>query len=167
MEVELDTSFTNEAMLGGMALAGAIRRNPSQSGLLLSILTKFNLNSSQSVGKNISREAKKANKSPRESPRACSKVKRRNFLTSRYPYHFRAHFAMHACLKKRSCLIFLRVEQLKRNDIVFEKTGIEEEDIENSIDTLGLAEDPDYKAIIDEGKVKQQAFLAKLEQERV
>ena len=61
----------------------------------------------------------------------------------------------------------VRVEQLKRNDIVFEKTGIEEEDIENSIDTLGLAEDPDYKAIIDEGKVKQQAFLAKLEQERV
>ena len=59
-----------------------------------------------------------------------------------------------------------RIEQQRRADMVFEKTSIEEEDLENSIDKLGLAEDSDYKALIDEGKVKQQEFLARLEKER-
>ena len=58
-----------------------------------------------------------------------------------------------------------RVEQMKRSDMVFEKTNIEEEDLENSIDKLGLMKDADYLALIEEGKVKQQAFIAKLQKE--
>ena len=45
--------------------------------------------------------------------------------------------------------IKVRVEQQKRSDLVFEQCGIEEEDIENSIERLGLTTDPEYLALIE------------------
>ena len=53
----------------------------------------------------------------------------------------------------------VRTEEIKQSDILFLKTGIEEADVEPSIERLGLKEDDDYNKIINEWKEKSQAFL--------
>ena len=54
----------------------------------------------------------------------------------------------------------VRSEELKQADILFNKTGIEEMDVEPSITRLGLAEDQEYKEILEEWKKKSDEFLA-------
>ena len=41
----------------------------------------------------------------------------------------------------------VKAEELKKMDRLFEKTGIEEQDLELSIDRLGLRSDTDYREI--------------------
>ena len=53
----------------------------------------------------------------------------------------------------------IKVEKLKADDIFFNQTGFEEEDVEPSIKELGLEEDPELKAIIDEFSKKSAEFL--------
>lgn len=53
----------------------------------------------------------------------------------------------------------IKVEKLKADDIFFNQTGFEEEDVEPSIKELGLEEDPELKAIIDEYAKKSTEFL--------
>ena len=53
----------------------------------------------------------------------------------------------------------VRSEELKQSDILFNKTGIEEADVEPSINRLELGEDPEYKKIVDEWKAKSDEFL--------
>ena len=53
----------------------------------------------------------------------------------------------------------VRSEELKQSDILFNKTGIEEADVEPSINRLELGEDPEYKKIVDEWKEKSDEFL--------
>lgn len=54
----------------------------------------------------------------------------------------------------------IKVEKLKADDHFFNETGIEEEDVEPSIKRLNMEEDSDFKAIIEEFKVKSDEFLA-------
>jgi len=54
----------------------------------------------------------------------------------------------------------IKVEKLKADDRFFNETGIEEEDIEPNIKRLGLEEDEEFKAIIEEFKQKSDEFLA-------
>lgn len=44
----------------------------------------------------------------------------------------------------------IKAEKLKADDLFFNESGIEEEDIEPSIKRLGLATDKDYKRIVAE-----------------
>ena len=53
----------------------------------------------------------------------------------------------------------IKVEKLKADDIFFNQTGFEEEDVEPSIKELGLEEDPELKAVIDEYAKLSQEFL--------
>lgn len=53
----------------------------------------------------------------------------------------------------------IKVEKLKADDIFFNKTGLEEEDVEPSIKALGIEEDPEIKAIVEEYAEKSKAFL--------
>jgi len=53
----------------------------------------------------------------------------------------------------------VRTEEIKQSDVLFLKTGIEEADVEPSIERLNLKDDDDYKKIVDEWKEKSQAFL--------
>jgi hypothetical protein len=54
----------------------------------------------------------------------------------------------------------IKVEKLKADDHFFNETGIEEEDVEPSIKRLNLENDDEFKAIIEEYKVKSDEFLA-------
>jgi len=54
----------------------------------------------------------------------------------------------------------IKVEKLKADDHFFNETGIEEEDVEPSIKRLGLEEDEEFKAIIEEFKKQSDDFLA-------
>lgn len=44
----------------------------------------------------------------------------------------------------------IKAEKMQNDDIFFNETGIEEEDVEPSLKRLGLEEDPEVKAIMDE-----------------
>ena len=47
---------------------------------------------------------------------------------------------------------------MKKQDKLFEQTGIEEMDIEPSIERLGLHDDVDYQAIVQEAEIKQMKY---------
>ena len=53
----------------------------------------------------------------------------------------------------------VRVEELKQADLLFIKTGIEEADVEPSIERLKLREDEEYVAVCTDWAKKSQAFL--------
>ena len=53
----------------------------------------------------------------------------------------------------------IKVEQIKADDQFFNETGIEEEDVEPSIKRLGLEQDPELKAIIDDYKRQSDEYL--------
>jgi len=53
----------------------------------------------------------------------------------------------------------IKVEKLKADDHFYNETGIEEEDVEPSIKRLDMEEDEDFKALIEEFKVKSEEFL--------
>lgn len=53
----------------------------------------------------------------------------------------------------------IKVEKLKADDVFFNETGIEEEDVEPSIKELGIEDDPELKAVIEEFAKKSADFL--------
>ena len=53
----------------------------------------------------------------------------------------------------------IKVEKLKADDIFFNETGFEEEDVEPSVAKLNLQDDPEFKAIIDDYAQKSKEFL--------
>lgn len=53
----------------------------------------------------------------------------------------------------------IKVEKLKADDVFFNDTGIEEEDVEPSIMELGIEDDPELKAVIEEFAKKSADFL--------
>ena len=53
----------------------------------------------------------------------------------------------------------IKVEKLKADDIFFNQTGLEEEDVEPSMKELGLEEDAEIKAIVDDFAKKSADFL--------
>ena len=53
----------------------------------------------------------------------------------------------------------IKVEKLKADDVFFNQTGLEEEDVEPSIKSLGLEEDEEIKAIVEEFTKKSAEFL--------
>ena len=53
----------------------------------------------------------------------------------------------------------IKVEKLKADDVFFNTTGFEEEDVEPSLKELDIEEDPEVKAIIDEYAKKSSDFL--------
>lgn len=53
----------------------------------------------------------------------------------------------------------IQVEKLKADDRFFNKTGIEEEDVEPSIKRLNMEEDEDYKKIVEDYKQQCETFL--------
>lgn len=53
----------------------------------------------------------------------------------------------------------IKVEKLRADDIFFNETGIEEEDVEPNILRLKMEEDADYKKIVDEYAEKSKDFL--------
>lgn len=53
----------------------------------------------------------------------------------------------------------IKVEKLKADDIFHNQTGLEEEDVEPSIKALGLEDDPEIKAIVEEYAKKSADFL--------
>jgi len=53
----------------------------------------------------------------------------------------------------------IKVEKLKADDHFFNETGIEEEDVEPSIKRLDMEDDEEFKAIIEEFKLKSEEFL--------
>jgi len=53
----------------------------------------------------------------------------------------------------------IKVEKLRADDSFFNETGIEEEDVEPSIAKLGMEEDDEYKAIVEEFAIKSKEFL--------
>ena len=53
----------------------------------------------------------------------------------------------------------IKVEKLKADDHFFNETGIEEEDVEPSIKRLEMEDDEEFKALIEEFKVKSEEFL--------
>lgn len=53
----------------------------------------------------------------------------------------------------------IKVEKLKADDVFFNETGIEEEDVEPSIMELGIEDDPELKAVIEEFAKKSADFL--------
>ena len=54
----------------------------------------------------------------------------------------------------------IKVEKMRADDIFFNETGIEEEDVEPSIARLKMEEDEEYKKIVDEFAAKSKEFLA-------
>lgn len=54
----------------------------------------------------------------------------------------------------------IKVEQIKADDVFFNETGIEEEDVEPSIKRLGLEQDPELKGIIDDYKRQSDEYLS-------
>lgn len=61
----------------------------------------------------------------------------------------------------------VRVEELKQADLLFIKTGIEEADVEPSVERLKLREDEEYKNVCKEWAEKSQAFLTLKAKENV
>jgi len=61
----------------------------------------------------------------------------------------------------------VRVEELKQADLLFIKTGIEEADVEPSIERLKLREDAEYVAVCTDWAKKSQAFLTLKAKENV
>ena len=61
----------------------------------------------------------------------------------------------------------VRVEELKQADLLFIKTGIEEADVEPSIERLKLREDEEYVAVCTDWAKKSQAFLTLKAKENV
>jgi len=53
----------------------------------------------------------------------------------------------------------IKVEKLRADDIFFNETGLEEEDVEPSIIKQGLDKTEEYKALIEEYQAKSKAFL--------
>merc|ERR1719362_2481631 len=53
----------------------------------------------------------------------------------------------------------VRAEELRQSDLLFIKLGIEESDVEPSIEKLNLTEDDEYKQIMTESKEKSDSFL--------
>merc|ERR1719201_2393614 len=53
----------------------------------------------------------------------------------------------------------VRAEELRQSDLLFIKLGIEESDVELSIEKLNLTEDDEYKQLMTESKEKSDAFL--------
>jgi hypothetical protein len=53
----------------------------------------------------------------------------------------------------------IKVEKLKADDVFFNQTGFEEEDVEPSMKELGIENDDEIKAIIDEYTKKSAEFL--------
>lgn len=53
----------------------------------------------------------------------------------------------------------VRTEELKKSDMLFLNTGIEEADVEPSIDRLKLRDHPDYIEIKQEYELKQMKFM--------
>jgi hypothetical protein len=69
----------------------------------------------------------------------------------------------------------IKVEKVRADDTFFNETGFEEEDVEPSVQRLGLTTDPEYTAIIeeyqklskaflDEKKAETEAFMAKIKE---
>jgi hypothetical protein len=56
----------------------------------------------------------------------------------------------HQKLQPQMINALIKAEKLKADDLFFNESGIEEEDIEPSIKRLGLATDKDYKRIVAE-----------------
>lgn len=53
----------------------------------------------------------------------------------------------------------IKVEKLRADDIFFNETGIEEEDVEPSINRLNMEEDEEYKAIVEDFANQSKTFL--------
>jgi hypothetical protein len=53
----------------------------------------------------------------------------------------------------------IKVEKLRADDIFFNETGIEEEDVEPSIKAHGLENSEEYKSVIASFTEKSKAFL--------
>jgi hypothetical protein len=53
----------------------------------------------------------------------------------------------------------IKVEKLRADDIFFNETGIEEEDVEPSIKRLNIDETEEYKMIIETYTERSKAFL--------
>jgi hypothetical protein len=53
----------------------------------------------------------------------------------------------------------IKVEKLRADDIFFNETGIEEEDVEPSIKLHGLEDSEEYKNVVNSFVEKSKAFL--------
>ena len=53
----------------------------------------------------------------------------------------------------------IKVEKLRADDIFFNETGIEEEDVEPSIRRLGLENSEEYMSVVNSFVEKSKAFL--------
>ena len=53
----------------------------------------------------------------------------------------------------------IKVEKLRADDIFFNETGIEEEDVEPSIRRLGLEDSEEYMSVVNSFVEKSKAFL--------
>lgn len=59
----------------------------------------------------------------------------------------------------------IKVEKLKADDVFFNESGIEEEDVEPSIKRLALEKEDEYKKIVDEWSKKSADFLEEKKKE--
>lgn len=59
----------------------------------------------------------------------------------------------------------IKVEKLKADDLFFNESGIEEEDVEPSIKRLKLEEDADYKKIVENWSKQSKDFLEEKKKE--
>ena len=59
----------------------------------------------------------------------------------------------------------IKVEKLKADDVFFNESGIEEEDVEPSIKKLALDQGDEYKKIVDEWSKKSADFLEEKKKE--
>lgn len=59
----------------------------------------------------------------------------------------------------------IKVEKLKADDVFFNESGIEEEDVEPSIKKLGLEADDDYKKIVEIWSQQSKDFLEEKKKE--
>jgi len=53
----------------------------------------------------------------------------------------------------------IKVEKLRADDIFFNETGLEEEDVEPSLISLGIDKTEEYKALIKEYETRSKEFL--------
>jgi len=61
----------------------------------------------------------------------------------------------------------VKAEELKKMDLFFEKTGIEEMDLEPNIERLGLRTDTDYREILQNSQLKQMRFTQQKSKEEM
>merc|ERR1712151_8146 len=61
----------------------------------------------------------------------------------------------------------VKTEELKKMDRLFEKTGIEEMDLEPNIERLGLRTDTDYREILQNSQLKQMKFTQQKSKEEL